>query len=64
MMKLNKDIFTRPAISNAIRAYGQLADIRVDEDPDYWILKFDHCQYDRKRTECEFENYLIGLENG
>lgn len=62
-MNLNKEIFTKSKIVYAIDIYRDYANIKMTEESGYWILDFKNCRYGRERTEREFENYLIGLEN-
>lgn len=62
-MRLSKEIFSELNLQRAIRAYKGYADIEITEVPDAWMLDFKNCRYGAERTEREFENYLIGLEN-
>lgn len=62
-MKLNKSIYQKQNIILAISAYKEIANIKVHENENYWILDFYNCMYEKQKTELEFENYLIGLEN-
>ncbi|WP_442957210.1 HxsD-like protein [Porcincola intestinalis] len=63
IMMLNKEIFSKDQILYAINIYSNLADITINENNKYWLLKFQNCIYEGIKTEHEFENYLIGLEN-
>lgn len=47
----------------AAAAYSALASIEVQKVTDSYMLLFSDCKYDEQTTVCEFENYLIGLEN-
>ena len=47
-----------------MNAYTDYAKMTLLENDRTWTLDFDECKYDEMRTIKEFENYLIGLENG
>lgn len=62
-LKLTKEIYGITEIQAAVGAYDQLANIRVLDAGDYWVLAFERCTYDAGRTTKEFENYVIDLMN-
>ena len=62
-LHIRKELYRIECIVGAIDAYKDIATIRLDDDNDYWLLRFSKCTYDSTRTVREFENYLIGLEN-
>ena len=63
MLHLNKGLFSRSNINEAMDAFKKYALLRIEEDDRYWILNFNKCLYDAGITVKEFENYLIALEN-
>lgn len=58
-----KELYKYANILSAIDAYKNIARIGIHETESYWKLVFSDCVYGTVRTICEFENYLIGLEN-
>jgi hypothetical protein len=62
-LTLNKGIFTEKLLKRAMDDFADLADIKVENKNNQWILYFLNCRYGQEKTIREFENYLIGLEN-
>jgi len=60
-LNLNKDIYGKTSIERAIRDYGQIAHIHLEEDEHYWRLNFVESKYNMEKTISEFENYLIEM---
>lgn len=63
-LRLSKDIYSEKNLSRALNAYEGYGVITVSDTEDSWNLEFNKCKYEETRTVKEFENYLIGLENG
>ena len=63
ILKLKKEIYTFFNLEKAIDAFSSYSLITVTEDSLEWTVVFSDCKYDPKLTLCEFENYLIDLEN-
>jgi hypothetical protein len=62
-LTLNKGIFTEKLLKRAMDDFADLADIKVENKNNQWILYFLNCRSGQEKTIREFENYLIGLEN-
>ncbi len=60
---LNKEIYTERNIKRAIKAYEELATIKIEQEEQYFICEIIDSRYDLQRTVWEFENYIIGLSN-
>lgn len=60
---LNKEIYNRKLIVQAITDFLQLAIIQLSESDRYWICSFKQCKVSASRIINEFENYLIDLSN-
>ncbi len=60
ILKLIKTIYDRKVIDNAVKDYGNIAEIRVYEDDLYFIAEFNKCIIDSERVKKEFANYVIG----
>ena len=63
ILNLKKEIYDREYIEYAIKAYKDLAEIKMRDGKEYIELSFSHCKYEEERTVSEFENYLIGAVN-
>lgn len=63
VLKLNKELFRKGSIRQAIGDYVSLCSIEMRETPCEYLLSFSDCKYGEERTMMEFENYLIGMEN-
>ena len=63
ILNLRKEIYDKEHIEYAVKAYRDLAEIKMREREDYIELSFSHCKYEEGRTVGEFENYLIGAVN-
>ena len=61
---IKKDLYSYKYLKQAIQDYSEYCSTTIIEYPDKWILVFNKCKYDEDLTVKEFENYLIGLENG
>lgn len=62
-IRLCGEIYSPKAIKEAKAAYDELANIKIEQNGDFWMLVFQNCRYGDEITAKEFENYLIGLEN-
>ena len=62
-IRLSKEIYSEKCIKKAIADYSSLAKIDYTQNGGIWKISFAQCKYDEMRTLCEFENYLIELEN-
>ncbi|MBQ4529616.1 MAG: HxsD-like protein [Lachnospiraceae bacterium] len=60
---LNRKIYDKKFILQAIADFSQLALIQLSEKKEYWVCSFKNCKVSTNRTINEFENYLIGLSN-
>ena len=57
---LSKEIYQKSAIKHAIRAFGQIATIRLlEENEKYVSLIFEQCVADPQKTMDEFGNYVL-----
>ena len=50
--RFNRTIYSEKGLKATAAAYKSIADVL-----------FTNCKYDEERTVCEFENYLIAVEN-
>ncbi len=64
ILEANKEVYSRNHVIASISAYQNLCSVDFSESERYWILTFKDCVYGEQLTVKEFENYLIGLENG
>ena len=62
-LSINKEIFSRPCLDEAITAYLDYAKITIQDTPKAWVASFVKCRYDPVITVREFMNYMINLEN-
>lgn len=62
-LKINKEVFSRRKLELSISEFSNLADIKISDNRDHYLLEFSQCKYDENKTVLEFENYLIELEN-
>lgn len=62
-LRLNKELYEKDSLQDAVNAYRELAKIEVQEQDFYWIIQFGQCRYEEKQTVAEFENYLIDRMN-
>lgn len=62
-LRLNKELYEKDSLQDAMNAYRELAKIEVQEQDFYWIIQFWQCRYEEKQTVAEFENYLIDRMN-
>ena len=62
-LELAKELYSLKNIQKAQADYSSLAHIILHEEVRFWKLSFDRCRFQENITVCEFENYLIGLEN-
>ncbi len=60
---LHKEIYTERNIKRAIKAYEELATIKIEQEEQYFICEIIDSRYDLQRTVWEFENYIIALSN-
>ena len=60
---LNKEIYTERNIKRAIKAYEEIATIKIEQEEQYFICEIIKSRYDLQTTIWEFENYIIGLSN-
>lgn len=58
-LDLAKEVFSRDSVDAAVKAYGELARIDVEDAGAYWSCVFSECRYGDERTAREFENYVI-----
>ena len=62
-LSLNTSLFSEENLKKAVADYRLLAAISWQRTDGCYLLHFEDCRYDPKRTAMEFENYMIGLEN-
>lgn len=62
-LKLNKELYDRKDLILVAKVFSHLAMIRMQEDNNYWICRFENCRYSTEQTKMEFENYLIDYIN-
>lgn len=62
-LRLNKELYEKDSLQDAVDAFQELAKIEVREQDSYWIVCFRQCRYEEKQTVAEFENYLIDRMN-
>lgn len=60
---LSKELYDKSIILSAVQQYHKLAMIKVHEKGNYWECVFTECNYDRRITMREFENYVIDMTN-
>lgn len=58
-LKLNKKIYEIETLIKAVNDYQHLVDIRIQDEMNYYLLTFIHCEYEAAETIKEFENYLM-----
>lgn len=61
--RFNRTIYSEKGLKATAAAYKSIAEIRIRISPTYADVLFTNCKYDEERTVCEFENYLIAVEN-
>ena len=62
-LQLSKKFYTFDKVETAMRAFSEIADIRIQDGGGYWKSVFVDCKFDPEKTAKEFENYLICLCN-
>lgn len=60
---LNKEIYRERNIKRAIKAYEEIATIKIEQKEQYFICEIIESYYDIQTTIREFENYIIALSN-
>ena len=63
ILLLKKEIYDKELILRATRDYSGIAKISCDLSDEYWTCIFEATKYPLDKTQKEFENYLIALEN-
>lgn len=59
-MTLQKEIYPKSAIEEAMQAFRQIAKIHLTEEKEnYYSLTFEQCLADPRRTMDEFGNYVL-----
>lgn len=56
---LNKEIYEKDSILFVINVFGQLCNIKLEDEDNYYRCLFLNCVNDEELTRKEFENYLI-----
>jgi len=62
-LRLNRQIFSKKEIEEAIFEYNEVTHITVLECREYWQCNFEECRLDQDIVIHEFENYIISLLN-
>lgn len=60
---LSKELYSVQNIENAIKAFNDLAKIKIKQDKKYYICTIKASKYSAEETFSEFENYIIDLTN-
>ena len=60
---LSKELYSVQNIENAIKAFSDLAKIKIKQDEKYYICTIQSSRYSVEETFSEFENYIIDLTN-
>lgn len=60
-LHLIKEFYIKDCIEKARNDFKELADIAVEMDREYYMVRFTKCRYPAYITIKEFENYVIGL---
>jgi hypothetical protein len=60
---LSKELYSVQNIENAIKAFNNLARIKIKQDEKYYICTIQSSKYSVEETFSEFENYIIDLTN-
>ncbi|MBL7130722.1 MAG: hypothetical protein ISS45_04895 [Candidatus Omnitrophica bacterium] len=61
-VKLNKQIYRLGAIKQAIKAYRDLAQFSLRQDPQYYKVTIDNIDFDFKDIlRDEFANYILAV---
>lgn len=59
-MTLQKEIYQKSAIEEAMQDFSRIARIHLDEEKEnYYYLTFEQCIADPRRTMDEFGNYVL-----
>ena len=62
-VKYNKNIYEKSILAESVKAFYGYANIEIDEDSQYWIVRFKSDIYDCDILSNEFGNYMIDLIN-
>jgi len=63
--KFDKKIYKKRAIQKAIKSYGNLVDINLREDKDFYHIEFINTPEEyRGLIDGEFGNYVLALMRG
>ena len=60
---LSKELYSLQNIKNAIKAFSDLAKIKIEQDEKYYICTIQSSRYSVEETFSEYENYIIDLTN-
>ncbi len=60
-LHLIKEFYLKDCIEKARDDFKELADIAVEMDREYYLVRFTKCIFPVCITMQEFENYVIGL---
>lgn len=63
LVELTKEFYDKPAITQAIAAYKDIATIILDETPKYYICTVQASKHSTQLVLNEFSNYVLGLMN-
>ena len=63
ILNFKSEIYSLANAEKAASVYRGVAKILVNNRGSHIQTIFLNCRYDEDQTVCEFENYLIGLEN-
>ena len=60
---LNSELYDEISLKRAIIAFSNIATIEYIRKNKYWVCNFVYSRASIKKTQSEFENYLISLVN-
>ena len=62
-IKFNKKIYSQQTVKKAIKDYSYLADLEIDQDKNYFLVKIKNIKQGLKENfKDEFSNYILSLK--
>jgi hypothetical protein len=61
-IKLNKKIYPLRAIKKSVKAYSKLADFKIEQNKDYFLIQIQNLKNQNKdKFKDEFLNYVLSM---
>lgn len=58
-LSLHKEIYKEEAVKKTIQAFASIAVISYTSENGYFVIQFEKCRLDLRKTIDEFENYVL-----